>query len=54
LIQHGLEICADLGIDNLRRIILMLRIVYAEFYCGSGAELADQAKENAARARRLN
>jgi hypothetical protein len=33
---------------------MTLRYVYAMNYCGSGAELADQAKENAARVRRLN
>jgi hypothetical protein len=47
-------IVADIGIDNLREIIMVLRVVYATHYCGSAAELADQAKENAARAKRLN
>ena len=48
------EIIADIGVPKLREIIMVLRVVYAVNYCGSGAELADRAKENAARAKRLN
>jgi hypothetical protein len=48
------EIVADIGAAKLREIIMVLRVVYATYHCGSGAERADQAKENAARAKRLN
>jgi hypothetical protein len=48
------EIIADIGAAKLREIIMVLRVVYAAHYCGSGAEAADQAKENAARVKRLN
>jgi hypothetical protein len=40
---------------KLHEIIMALRVVaYAKSYCGSGAEAADQAKQSAARAKRLN
>ena len=48
------EVIADIGAAKLREIIMVLRVVYATYHCGSGAERADQAKENAARAKRLN
>jgi hypothetical protein len=47
-------IVADIGIPKLREIIMVLRVVYAVHYCGSGVEAADQAKEKAARVKRLN
>jgi hypothetical protein len=47
-------IIADIGFPKLREIIMVLRVVYAAHYCGSAAELADRAKESAARAKRLN
>jgi hypothetical protein len=48
------EIIADIGAAKLRELIMVLRVVYAAYHCGSAAELADQAKESAARAKRLN
>jgi hypothetical protein len=47
-------IIADIGFPKLRQMIMTLRYAYAANYCGNTAELADKAKETAARVKRLN
>jgi hypothetical protein len=44
----------DIGVATLCEIIMTLRIVYARYYCGTPADLAEQAKAKAVRAKRLN